>query len=101
RAQSSSASAATARRKDRRPKPPMMRAADPGSGFFVAMDEARRRQRRRADGLHLVGPAHRDAKIVQASVMDAVDQPVHGERLAAPPGELHDRGVADVMDLLD
>src|SRR5216683_3981781 len=95
RARAQSASAA------RRRRAMLIPPSDRGSGFFVAMDEARRRQRRLAHRLSLLGPAHRDGEIVQPPVMDAVDQPVHLEGLAAPPGLLHDRGVADIVDLLD
>src|SRR5216684_4300542 len=87
RARAQSASAA------RRRRAMLIPPSDRGSGFFVAMNEARRRQRRLAHRLGLLGPAHRDGEIVQPPVMDAVDQPVHLEGLAAPPSLLHDRGV--------
>src|SRR5260221_6460639 len=73
----------------------------PALGLFAAMNQAGRRQRSRAYRLRLLGPAHRGVEIVQPPVMNAVDQPVDGKPLAAPPRLLDDRGIAHIVDLLD
>ena len=59
-----------------------------------------RRGRRRRPGLGgaTVGA---DAEVAQQTVVEAVDQSVDGEILAARPGVLDDRRLADVPDLLD
>src|SRR5258708_32351067 len=100
-AKSTSGSTAITRTKSRRAVRRIAGTTDPALRLFAAMNEAGRRQRCRAYGLRLLGPAHRGIEIVQPPVMNAVDQPVDGKRLAAPPRLLDDRGIAHIVDLLD
>src|SRR5574340_1842421 len=53
------------------------------------------------DGGDVMQAPDADPEVMQQAIANRIDPAVHGDGLSAPPGTLHDGGVANVGDLLD